>query len=213
MVGTDGPSPLHSAALTTTQPSGGSLNTNQTNNVVHGHQSGRDTNSNVISVEGDLVYAPPPAPPASVFRKLFDQLENELQADKTLTTFINQLDIYTRKVEDETIVGLENKLVAAGRQHQIQMAMALKENVYANIKANLFSPTYQLIVATLMSKIHERFETQVRPLIETGIARPVIDKAFSDSITTPLAKDLEDCPQFNDVAIDYIRGIDLTWLF
>lgn len=168
---------------------------------------GRDVN--VFAPEGDLHITQqlPSANSRSVFRKLFDKLENEAATDKTLTTYIRQLEIYTRRVEDEKVIGLEQKLKMAGRERQVSMAVSLKESVYADIKTNVFSWTYQLIVATLMSKIHERFETEIRPLIEAGVDKAHIDKVFSEQITIPISQELDDCPQFKEVAVDYVRGM------
>ncbi|RNJ47282.1 hypothetical protein B5V01_24350 [Mesorhizobium erdmanii] len=163
---------------------------------------------NVYANQGD-VYLAPPAPPSSpnAFRKLFAKLEAEAAEDKVLTSYIRQLEVYTRRVENEEVIGLAEKLHLAGRDHQITIAKALKENVYADIKANIFSPTYQLIVATLMSKVHERFDTQIRPLIKAGVDNAHIDRAVSEQINIPISNELDDCPQFKDVAIDYVRGM------
>jgi hypothetical protein len=149
----------------------------------------------------------PAADVQSVFRKLFTRLENEVVADKVLTSYIRQLEVYTRRVENEEVIGLEEKLRLAGRERQLTFAVALKENVYADIKANIFSPAYQLIVATLMSKVHERFDTHVRPLIEAGVGKAQVDKVVSEQITVPISTELDGCPQFQDVALDYVRGM------
>lgn len=147
--GTEEPPPAPSTALTIHQPSSAALTSSQTGNIVHGHMGGRDVN--VYAPEGDIhITQQLPSPNSrSVFRKLFDKLENEAATDRTLTTYIRQLEIYTRRVEDEKVIGLEQKLKMAGREHQVSMAVALKESVYADIKTNVFSWTYQLIVATL----------------------------------------------------------------
>lgn len=143
----------------------------------------------------------------NVFRKLFAKLEREAAEDKVLSSYIQQLEVYTRQVEDETVVGLEEKLRSAGRDDQVMIAKALKENIYGEIKANQFSPAYQLIVATLMAKVHEKFNSQVRHLIKAGVDASLIDQAVSNIITTPIANELDDCPQFDDVSIDYVRGM------
>lgn len=172
--------------------------------------SGRDVN--VYANSGDVYltnpdYLRPIESKVSVFRKLFEKLEREAAEDKTLTGYIRQLEVYTREVENEDVVGLGAKMRMAGRDRQVQHAAALKENVYGALKANLFSPTYQLIVATLMSKVHERFHTEIRPLIEEGADNAIIDKAVSTYVTGPFSEELEACPQFEDVAVDYVRGM------
>ncbi|OAM73611.1 ABC-three component system protein [Devosia elaeis] len=167
---------------------------------------GRDVN--VYANDGDVYLAPQPtSAPPNPFRKLFAKLASEAEEDKVLTSYIRQLEVYTRRVENEEVIGLEEKLRLAGRDHQLTIATALKENVYADIKANIFSPTYQLIVATLMSKVHERFDTQIRPLIKAGTDNAHVDKVVSEQITIPISGELDECPQFEDVALDYVRGM------
>jgi hypothetical protein len=205
--GSEGPQHSSGTALTIAQPLSTALTTSQIGNTVHGHLGGRDVN--VFAPAGDLhiTQQSPAGDVQSVFRKLFTRLENEAAADKVLTSYIRQLEVYTRRVENEEVIGLEQKLRLAGRERQLTIAVALKENVYADIKANIFSPTYQLIVATLMSKVHERFDTQIRPLIEADLDKAHIDKAVSEQITIPISNELDGCPQFKDVALDYVRGM------
>jgi hypothetical protein len=194
-------------ALTVVQSPSLPVSTSQSGNTVLGHMGGRDVN--VYAPSGNLHITQEVAPrrERSVFRKLFDKLEQEVASDKNLTTYIRQLEVYTRHVDSEEVIGLEQKFQLAGRASQLAVAVALKESVYSDIKANVFSPTYQLIVATLMSKIHERFVTDIRPLIEAGGSRSQVDKAFSALITVPIASELDDCPQFEDVAVDFVRGM------
>lgn len=185
------------------------LTTSQTRNKVGGHMGGNDVYANVGDV--NIYNAAPDRQHASkstnVFRKLFSKLEKEAAEDKVLNSYIRQLEVYTRQVENEDVIGLEAKLLLANRQRQVQLAKALKENVYAEIKANQFSPAYQLIVATLMARIHERFDSQVRHLIDAGVDASLVDRAVSENITVPISNELDDCPQFEDVSIDYVRGM------
>jgi len=189
-------------------PSNG-LTTSQIKNKVGGHMGGRDLYANGGDV--NIYNAAPDLQPApkstNVFRKLFSRLEREAAEDKVLNSYIRQLEVYTRQVENEDVVGLEAKLVLAKRERQVQLAKALKENVYGEIKANQFSPAYQLIVATLMARIHERFDSQVRHLIDAGVDASLVDQAVSENITVPIANELDECPQFEDVSIDYVRGM------
>lgn len=168
----------------------------------------------VVAISGDVnIYCAAPAPQsvgnktANAFRKLFDKLENEAASDRILTAYIQQLEVYTRQVENEEVVGLEAKLRAAGRDRQVMIAAALKENMYGEIKANMFSKSYQMIVATLIAKVHDRFDADIRPLIEADMSASVIDQAVSNFITTPISNELDDCPQFENGAIDYVRGM------
>lgn len=214
----DSEKPKHTpgTALAVSPPAGTALTTTQSGNEVGGHMGGRDVhvyNGPVINNAAPLpstsaaVIAPQQSGTPNPFRKLFLKLESEAAEDKVLTSYIRQLAVYTRRVDNEEVIGLEQKLRLAGRDRQLTIGSALKENVYAAIKANIFSPTYQMIVATLMSKVHERFDAEIRPAIKNGADNETIDKLVSQLITIPISSELDECPQFDDVSLDYVRGM------
>lgn len=173
-------------------------------NVVHGHMSGRDIHDNSIGVQHNIVL--PPAPETELAR-LYRRLAQEADGDRTLTAFIRQLEIYTRQVQDEKVAGLEAKLAAADRDAELDMAMAMKEAVFADLRENLFSPTYQRIAATLMGKIHEAFNANVKPLVDTGASKQHIDHVVSSSVVGPMVAELESCPDFYDAPVQLVRGM------
>jgi hypothetical protein len=110
-------------------------------------------------------------------------------------------------VEDEKVAGLGEKLSAADRAAELDMAMAMKEAVFADLRENLFSPTYQRIAATLMGKIHEAFHTHAKPLIDGGATKSQVDHAVSSSVVGPVVAELENCPDFYDAPVQLVRGM------
>ncbi|MER9247754.1 ABC-three component system protein [Mesorhizobium sp. M0590] len=171
----------------------------QTENNVQGNMAGRDVNEVHIHL--------PPEKPKSQLSRLYSRLAAEAEGDKTLTAYISQLEIFTRQVENEKVIGLEGKLVAAGRSDDLHMAMAMKEAVFAGIRENLFSPTYQRIAATLMGKIHEAFHTEIKPLIRGSAPRSDIDQAVNLRVIGPIVAELEECPDFDEAPIPLVRGM------
>ena len=175
----------------------------QTKNVVMGNMAARDVNDLRGSVTNLVIQAPP----ITELGRLYRRLAEEVEGDKVLTGYIRQLEIYTRQVQDEAVAGLEAKLSAAGRNGELDMAMAMKEAVFADIRENLFSPTYQRIAATLMGKIHEAFRTHVSPLIEAQAANSVVDAAVSKYVVEPVVLELDGCADFYDAPVQLVRGM------
>jgi hypothetical protein len=75
-------------------------------------------------------------------RRLFRRLKEEAASDQGLSEYIRELEIFTRHVEGEEVIGLEGKLKVSGRDDQLDMAMAVKEMVFSQLNDNIFSPAF-----------------------------------------------------------------------
>ncbi|AUX68224.1 hypothetical protein CHX26_00680 [Porphyrobacter sp. HT-58-2] len=148
-----------------------------------------------------------PARPEPALNRLYRKLRDEAAQDQELTEYIAQLQIFTRSVEDETVVGLDGKLTAADRQDQLDMAKAMKEMVYAELRKNMFSRTFQTIYATLMGKIYEEFQTWVQPAIAKGASREQIDQLVNLHVVKPVVSELETCSEYDGSATSTVRGM------
>lgn len=160
-----------------------------------GHIAGRDVN----------VYVP--SAPESALSRLFTRMKDEAKEDQTLCDYIRELEVFTRTVENEEVVGLDSKLKAAGRDDQIDMALAMKEMVFSQLKLNVFSPTFQQIYATLMGKVFEEFETWVKPAILKGQDRQAIDELVNTKVIRPIVAEVELCCDYQGVAPQTVRGM------
>lgn len=175
----------------------------QSGNSAGGHIAGGSVST--VSV-GD-VFVQAPARPESSLNRLYRKLRDEAAQDQELTEYIAQLQIFTRSVEDETVVGLDGKFTAADREDQLDMATAMKEMVYAELRKNMFSRTFQTIYATLMGKIYEEFQTWVQPAIAKGATREQIDQLVNVHVVKPLVSELETCSEYDDAATSTVRGM------
>jgi hypothetical protein len=182
--------------------SGKSLVT-QTGNTAGGHIAGKD----VIDVHGDYVNYTPAPVPESKLGQLYQRLKAEARDDAQLSDYISQLEIFTRVVKDEEVVGLDGKLNAAERIDQLDMAMAMKERIYAQLRENMFSKTFQTIYAIIMSKIWEEFTTHVRPAISAGASKQEVDMLINKHVVKPIAAELDTCAEYDGVATTDVRGM------
>jgi hypothetical protein len=171
---------------------------NQDNNSAGGHIAGRD----VV----DVTMLPPPVQ-ETVLGRLFNRMKVEAKDDQTLCDYISELEVFTRTVANEQVVGLDSKLTAAGRADQIDMALAMKEMVFSQLRQNVFSPTFQQIYATLLGKVFEEFETWVKPAILAGAARQDVDALVNGKVIRPIMSEVEQCGDYHGVATQTIRGM------
>jgi hypothetical protein len=167
----------------------------QEHNTAGGHIAGRDVN----------VYASPAA--ETVLGRLFKRMKDEAKEDQTLCDYIRELEVFTRIVENEEVVGLDSKLKAAGRADQVEMALAMKELVFSSLRLNVFSPTFQQIYATLMGKVFEEFETWVKPAIIIGADRKAVDELVNIKVIKPIISEVELCGDYHGIVTQTIRGM------
>lgn len=176
--------------------------------IQHGNSAGGHIAGGSVSTVsmGDVILQAP-ARPESSLNRLYRKLRDEAAQDEELTEYIAQLQIFTRSVQDETVIGLDGKLTAAGRQDQLDMAKAMKEMVYAELRKNMFSRTFQTIYATLMGKIYEEYQTWVQPAIVKGASREQIDQLVHVHVVKPVVSELETCSEYDGVATSTVRGM------
>lgn len=175
----------------------------QTGNKAKGHIAA----GNITDVHGNVNLNLPPLPRETALGRLYRNLREEAAGDAVLTGYIAELQIFTRVVEHENIEGLDGKFSAASRIDQLDMAKAMKEMIYGELRQNMFSRTFQTIYATLMGKIYEEFQIWARPAIESGAARAQIDLVINQKIVQPIVHELENCESFDGVATQTVRGM------
>lgn len=142
----------------------------------------------------------------SRLNRLYRRMAEEAN-DPKLTEYIAQLEIFTRVVEDEDVIGVQQKLEAATRGDEVALGEAMKEMIFAEIRQNKFSRSFQLIYATLMGRVHALFTQFVTPAIQAGASRADIDALVFEKIIQPVAADLEDCPDCTDAPETTVRGM------
>jgi hypothetical protein len=139
---------------------------------------------------------------------LLQKLNEEAAEDKILQQYIAGLEIFTRQVPNEVVVGIEEKMTAANRHDEITKALMLKEMIFSELKRNIFSPSFQTIYATLMGKLQELFEVYVKPEIDAGTANPLIDQLVYERVLAPVQNEIDSCGEpCNIVMPQHLRGM------
>jgi hypothetical protein len=183
-----------------TPPANAGSEVNQSENFVLGDLAGDSIHKTTYTINL-------PAPPAeSRLNRLYRRMAEEAN-DPKLTEYIGQLEIFTRVVQDEDVIGVQQKLEAATRGDEVTLGEAMKEMIFAEIRQNKFSRSFQQIYATLMGRVHALFTQFVTPAIQAGASRMEIDSLVFEKIIQPVAAELEDCPDCTDAPETTVRGM------
>ena len=116
-----------------------------------------------------------------------------------------ELDDYNKPRPNREIIGLKDKLLAGGRKDLVDDARDLKDKFAKRLSRYEFSSHHSAIHLTLLSKIEERFNSLIVPMIKKGEDPTLIDVAISKLIIQPLAEEV--APADPTLTARQIRGM------
>lgn len=158
-------------------------------------QEGNKASGNIIGrdyINTNNFYTQP-ATPSSLLLRLLEKLRAEIQLDSQTTCLINELQRY-QEPKSKTTKTLATKLEEGNRKDLIEFATDAKETFTKKLtKFSLFESA-QEIHALILARIHNIFNTQIRPLILVGADRIYIENSIQISIIDPIVLDLSTDP-------------------
>ena len=125
--------------------------------------------------------------------RLVATFHEERAKNSTLEGVIDDLDIFLRRT-DSAPLGLEAKLAAGGRSHELAEASELKERFHKKLTLYQLTPAAQEIFAVALAMAKLNFQHRVSPLIEAGATTAAIEEAFLTEVINPVYAHLEDNP-------------------
>lgn len=126
--------------------------------------------------------------------KLVEQYLAETLADQTLTAWTEKLEHFLTNETSPDVRGLEEKLIAAGREGMLKVAMLRKQAAYKAIMKQQGSKSAQTIYSFLLAEIVVNFEMSVWPLVQAQASREVVDAAMLEKVISPAFQTLESNP-------------------
>ena len=143
--------------------------------------------------------------PESGIRQLILKLQERISNEPAAGKFIEDLSDFMKPRPNREIIGLENKLVAGGREDEVDDAEYLKLKFSKRLVADELSESVQVVYAHILAYINSTFALIVKPLIRDGQSHAAIDGKVYEQIVDPI---------YNDVALadigitaDHIRGM------
>jgi len=126
--------------------------------------------------------------------RLVEQYLSETLADQTLTAWTEKLEHFLTNETSPDIRGLEEKLIASGRDDMLKVAMLRKQSAYKAIMKQQGSRSAQTIYSFVMADIVINFEMSVWPLVQAKASREVVDTAMLEKVISPALQILESNP-------------------
>jgi hypothetical protein len=156
----------------------------QISNVsVGGKLTGRDDNSTTFTSSYE----------ASVYIKnLYDKFEKERNSDAQLQQLCEELDFLNTQSQNETVVGLESKLIAGGKAgFFINWAEELKQKFFKKLMLNSqLSLVAQDINVHILAKVRNAFIMEVYPLICRNEDEARVNMIITERIINPVRAEL-----------------------
>lgn len=114
----------------------------------------------------------------SQLERLYNKFKDE-QSAGVLTSGIDEaLQHYISSPTDGDVRGLEEKLIAAGRDSELYLAKQLKERATKSIMRHETSRTAQKIYTLVLDEIHTGFALTSTPLIQNDANSVVVDQSI-----------------------------------
>lgn len=150
---------------------------------IGGNFTGRDDNSTTINNYHEH---------SSYLETLYLKFQKEIEKDPELKAICDDLDYFNSQVEDDEILGLENKLIAAGKQAQvIKYAKYAKEKFHKKLMlTSQYSSAAQDINVYILCKIHRTFLMEIYTLICNQGPEGEIQALITEKIINPVKMEL-----------------------
>jgi len=142
---------------------------------------------------------------AETLRGLIEQHKRLQEDDPVYQMVLEELESKIRTAPSRTVIGLEGKLEAAGRQVYLQEALVSSQKAVKVIARYQHVKAYQIIFNHLLGLILTRFNSHILPLLRTGCDDVTIRSAINSTIIEPLYTEVSLADGF--VASDVVEGM------
>jgi hypothetical protein len=154
-------------------------------NVTAKNIVGRDSFDNSLSIINQHESS-------SYIKDLYEKFEVERNSDPELKDLCEELSILNTQVQNEEVVGLENKLKAGGQiDYYITYATELKDKFYRKLMINAqYSLAAQEINTHLLTKVKRTFRMEIFPLLCNKEPLSFIEQVITERIIIPVRTEL-----------------------
>jgi len=150
-------------------------------------QSGTSAGRDIVAGDKNeivhIYYSPAPRPPGIV-EQLLQKLQVEIEKNVEVRHAVESLRYFYEQKAKDGIVGLEAKLMAGGRDHEIFLALEKKELFVKLLEKWSMYASAQEIFAYLLARAEYEFSMFVHPKIGK-LDQEGINQLVHDRIVTP----------------------------
>ncbi len=123
----------------------------------------------------------------------------EIYTDPRITKLNEDIERYLQKVDRET---LEEKLSAAGRGHEINRALTMKESFDKELRKNSLQESAKTKYRNALNDVESRFQRHVHSLIVEKASNPDVNKSLQEHVIDPVVKKHETTDGFHAGKVD-----------
>jgi hypothetical protein len=122
---------------------------------------------------------------------LYNKFQEEIKTNQGLKEFCEELDYFNTQIADESVKGLDNKLIAGNREKILDYAKELKERFHKKlIRTSQFSNIAQDINVYILSKVRRSFMMEIYTLICNNEPEDKINVLITERIINPVKTEL-----------------------
>ena len=124
-------------------------------------------------------------------QNLYAKFKEEKNSNPELKEFCEELDYFNSQISNETIVGLENKLLAGNRKKILNYAINVKEKFHKKLmKTSQYSSIAQDINVYILTKVRRSFMMEIYSLICNDEDENKINILIAERIIKPVKSEL-----------------------
>lgn len=153
-------------------------------------QSGASAGGDLVGRDKNVYLRVEAVPrPARVVEQLLEKLQAEIQKNEEVRHRVESLQYFYERRTKDGIDGLEAKLTAGGRDHELYLALEKKELFVKLLEKWSLYASAQEIFAYLLAKVEHEFSMFVYPKIG-DLDQSSINELLNDRIVLPT---IEEC--------------------
>lgn len=168
-------------------------------------QSGASASGDIVA--GDKNVYQVSLPPSRI-EQLMERLAHEIETKAEIRETIEQLQFFHNKVNVDDVVGLEAKLTKAGRDSELYLALAKKEQFAKLLEKYSLYSSAQRIFAYILAKAEHQFNSVIYPQIACQDI-PSVNILVTERIVDPLVSECGIGPI--DITHSIVMGM-IYWL-
>lgn len=135
---------------------------------------------------------------------LLKKFQKEQKGDSKLKEFIEDLDYYNNKRNDD-VLGLEEKLKAGSREDLIWAATDYKDRFQRLLFRYQFSDAAQRILLHLLAEVQSRFINEIYPMLCKKESMDKINLLITERLINPVKDELGE--NYLGITVQHINGM------
>lgn len=152
------------------------------------NQSGAHADGDIVGGHKNTHYHLPPSASVGVIEKMMERLSAEIRDNQRVHELISSLQFFYIQKTKDGVVGLQAKLIKAGRDEELLYALEKKELFVKLLDRYSLYESAQRIFAHLLAKTEHEFSLVIHPQI-ANLNRSEVNVLVSARIVEPLVQE------------------------